>query len=521
VLLGRGATRKSEPRFVEGNMKTLKDTQFYQDLGFSTNPFEGNTAEREPEIELYAVRPPYLDPVEAASFNTGSYTLSGARGSGKSATRITVQRNILKSELPHRLPIALINFTDFRGKKTPEELLNLFSHQVFFLTIETSLLYLTTKSEEEVTRYFASLDKPTKKFVDWSLKNFYLNRPEGARTTSAQECFDLFAISWVRKNKLWADKKWEAITGALVDLTAGITKRFDIDMGDTDSYKNMLAKDKQADVTDPTFILKKAVEFARTMQFTGLLVQVDKVDETDWTSNSAEEAAKLVWPLFSNVQLHEIDGLSWSFFLWDQVRTLMVNENQMPVRWDKLQNDKIKWDNNHLERLGERRLSHFSSEKITKLSQLFHDGTTDEVLYSMLFPISGVAPRTLVTVLNSVLINHIQEVEGKPILMSRDALDRGIDTYTRKTIVDDYTPDTIGQLQRIGSVLFVTKDVAKAFAISSPGARQKIDKWIDLGLVRKIGNLNLGEGAKPVDQFSVIEPRARRIIERQLDLQAG
>ena len=34
-------------------------------------------------------------------------------------------------------------------------------------------------------------------------------------------------------------------------------------------------------------------------------------------------------------------------------------------------------------------------------------------------------------------------------------------------------------------------------------------------------NLNLGEGAKPVDQFSVIEPRARRIIERQLDLQAG
>lgn len=493
--------------------------RFYEALGFSTNPFEGNTAEREPDIELYVVRPPYLDPVEAASLSTGSYTLSGTRGSGKSATRITVQRNIWAKPTPHPLPIALTNFNNFRGKKDPVELLDLFAAQVFYLTIEACFVYFTTVDQAEVNRRFDSFDKPTKKFIDWSLKNYYLNRAQATREASAQECFDLFAVSFGRRSQMWAEKKWGAITSGLVDLAAGIAKRFDVDVGDTESYKKVLSQEKVVEGTDPLFVLKKSVDFARIMGFSGLLVQVDKVDETDWTQNSADEAAKLIWPLYTNVQLHEIDGLSWSFFLWDQVRSLLVRENNMPVRWDKLQNDRIKWDPNHLERLVERRLSHFSNEKVTKLSSLFEDGTTDKDLYAALFAISGMAPRTLVTVLNSILISHIQEVEGNPKLMTIDAVERGLDNYARTTITDDYTSTTIVQLQRVGTTKFITKDVAKVFAISSTGARQKIEKWIDNGLVHRTIPAQTGEGTKPVDQFIVSEPRVRRIIERGLELQ--
>jgi hypothetical protein len=191
----------------------------------------------------------------------------------------------------------------------------------------------------------------------------------------------------------------------------------------------------------------------------------------------------------------------------------------MPVRWDKLPNDRIKWDRNHLERLVERRLSHFSNSKIQKLSQLFEAGTRDEDLYEVLISISGLAPRTLVTVLNSVLINHIQEVEGKPKLMTMDALERGLDTYARTTITNDYTGHTIAELQRVGTTKFVTREVAKAFAISSTGARQKIEKWIGSGLVFRTMPVFTGEGTKPVDQFVVTETRAKRIIERGLELQ--
>jgi hypothetical protein len=501
-----------------------KQVRFYQALGFSMNPFESNTAEREPEIELYVVRPPYLDPVEAASMNSGSYTLSGTRGSGKSATRITVQRNIWTKTTPHPLPIALTNFNSFRGKKSPVELLDLFAAQVFYLTIEACFIYFTTLDKAVVDQRFDSFDKPTKKFIDWALKNYYLNRPQATRDASAQECFDLFAVSLARRSQLWAEKKWGAITAGVIDLAAGIAKRFDIDVGETESYKKVFAQEQAAEGSDPVFVLKKSVDFARLMGFSGLLVQVDKVDETDWTQNSADEAAKLIWPLFTNVQLHEIDGLSWSFFLWDQVRSLLVKENDMPVRWDKLPNDRIKWDRNHLERLVERRLAHFSGGKVEKLSALFRadassKNPTDEQLYDALFALTGMAPRTLVTVLNSILINHIQEVEGNPKLMTMGSIERGLDTYARTTIANDFTLATIAQLQRVGATKFVTKDVAKVFAISSTGARQKIEKWIDNGLVGRTHPVQTGEGTKPVDQFVVSEPRVRRIIERVLELQ--
>ena len=493
--------------------------RFYQSLGFSTNPFEGNTAEREPEIELYVVRPPYLDPVEEASLKTGSYTLSGTRGSGKSATRITVQRNVWSKARPHPLPIALTNFNNFRGKKNPAELLDLFASQVFYLTIEAALVYFTTVDQAELDSLFNKFDKATRKFVDWSLKNYYLNRSQATRDSTAQECFDLFAVSLARRSQLWAEKKWGAVTAGLIDLAAGIAKRFDVDVGETAAYKEIFAQEKAAEGSDPLFVLKKAVEFARTMGFSGLLVQVDKVDETDWTQNSADDAAKLVWPLYTNVQLHEIDGLSWSFFLWDQVRTLLGKENAMPVRWDKLPNDRIKWDQNHLIRLVERRISHFSGDKLKSLSNLFDgENLVENDLYSALFSLSGMAPRTLVTVLNSVLINHIQEVEGQSKLMTVESLERGLDTYATNTITNDYTPQTIAQLQRVGTARFVTKDVAKVFAISSTGARQKINKWIDSGLVHQTAAISTGEGKKPVDQFLISEPRVKRIVERGLEL---
>lgn len=493
--------------------------KYYTAIGFKRNPFETNTAEREPEIELYAVRPPYLDPVEDASKHSGSYTLAGTRGSGKSATRITVQRTLWKSEENHPLPIALTNFSIMRGESNPSRLLNLFSNQVFFLTIEAALVYLTTLPEASQEELLENIEKRSRQFLDWSIKTFYLSRPQDVRTVSAQECFDIFSVSFGRRSKIWAEKRWDAVTASLVGITASIAKKFDIDIGDTEAYKRLLAScDQDEIVSDPLFILKKSVEFARLMGFSGLLIQVDKIDETDWTTNDAESAARLVWPLYSNVQLHEIDGLAWSFFLWDRVRELLNKESNMPVRWDKLPNDKIKWDPKNLQRLVEKRLDHFSEGRIDKLQQLFDGKIQDDGIYPELFSVSGLSPRMLVTVLNAVLTNHIHSNEGNVTPLTAESLAAGLDSYVRVSILDDYSRDTVSQLKKLGMTTFVTKDVARAFTIGQQGARQKIEKWINSGLAIRNGQVFAGERSKPVDQFIISELRAKRLMERQLEL---
>ncbi len=499
-------------------MSSAESKNYYEILGFTRNPFETNTAEREPEIELYAVRPPYLDRVEESSKNTGSFTLSGNRGSGKSATRITVQRNILNLTAPHPLPIALTNFSEMRGKLEVPTALELYAKNIFFLTIEACLIYLTSLDESASKSFLKNLNKHQVHFMNLAINEYYLSRSELARNASAQECFDLFSVSLASRSQMWASKKWSALTSSVIDLTAAAAKLFDKDIGDTSSYKELLSSSPDtASGPDPQFILRKAVDFARMMGFSSILVQVDKIDETDWTTNDADAAAQLIWPIYSNIQIHEIDGLSWSFFVWNKVRDLLVSEHGKPVRWDRLPNEKIKWDEKQLRALIEKRLGYFSNGSIKKLTELFgSDVDDDDMLYSLLVSLSGLTPRILITLLDTILTAHIHSADSDAPKLTLKSVEIGMDTYAVNSILNDFSTDTISQLKKLNATEFVTKDVTRAFSISQPAARQKIITWDNMGLVRRDGQISTG--AKPVDKFKILDPRAERIVSRSLDL---
>jgi hypothetical protein len=64
-------------------MTKLIDALYFQD-----NPFANYSAENEPEIDRYFVRPPYYEFIQERGLSGRSVILFGARGAGKSATRI-------------------------------------------------------------------------------------------------------------------------------------------------------------------------------------------------------------------------------------------------------------------------------------------------------------------------------------------------------------------------------------------------------------------------------------------------
>jgi hypothetical protein len=78
---GRSITGKQMPKLVHT-------------LGLRANPFEHYVAETEPDIAEYAVKPPYFETIESRAKNKSSYILFGARGAGKSATRLTVFKQL-------------------------------------------------------------------------------------------------------------------------------------------------------------------------------------------------------------------------------------------------------------------------------------------------------------------------------------------------------------------------------------------------------------------------------------------
>ena len=63
--------------------------------GFRANPFGSYVAEKEPDLEKYIVRPAYFNALSERTNRLESFILFGARGAGKSASRIALHRDCI------------------------------------------------------------------------------------------------------------------------------------------------------------------------------------------------------------------------------------------------------------------------------------------------------------------------------------------------------------------------------------------------------------------------------------------
>jgi len=252
----------------------------YQVLGFDANPFNANTAEREPEIAAYAVHPPYLDRTSQASgAGRGVFFLEGARGSGKSATRLTVAKELFKGP-GGPLLVSLTSFNVFRPYLKGGLPVDLYATQVAFLVAETLLGWLASLPLDERERATAK-SEPQASLVSRFIANFYLNRADHSRSSTAKDTYDLLATSIGGRTLAWADKRWDQIAGVVATIAGALSKKFaDIDIGDPAGFQKLVEQQRGDGFYDPIYTLTRAVEVARAFGFTGVLVQVDKVDET-------------------------------------------------------------------------------------------------------------------------------------------------------------------------------------------------------------------------------------------------
>jgi hypothetical protein len=123
-------------------------TRLLPSLGIDSNPFEHYVAETEPNIAEYAVKPPYFEAIDARAKNTSSYILFGDRGAGKSATRLTVFKELWAAKAKgQKVPLAA-NFVDFSvavsGKRLSSASESILIGEVAFVVIESLLVWLSS-----------------------------------------------------------------------------------------------------------------------------------------------------------------------------------------------------------------------------------------------------------------------------------------------------------------------------------------------------------------------------------------
>lgn len=493
-------------------------------LNLNDNPFEHYTAETEPNIANYAVRPPYLQAISDRANKLSSFILFGDRGSGKSATRVTVYKeiweSISRSDLTDKKPF-IVNLTDFsdilaafkKEKLTERDIVGI----VAFAIIEQMFAWLSSLEEKDRQTFTERLNDAERDLVIALLKGFYLSKPELDREHSTAEALKLLNSAWTTKSSVWTSQRWDSLSKVFASAINIFAKKqvddsIDISGPAESILKSLIGESPNA----PRAILNKLVEFSRVFGFSGVCVLVDKLDETPATSSSAESTAKLIHPLLTHIQLLEITGFSWILFLWSNVKAHF--DDKHPVRLDKIAHANITWDHESLQKMLDKRVKFFSSDALL-FKDLFSTELNPAVIFRALVEISVSSPRELIKLMDIIFREH--DARGATGPIDHTTFEIGQDKYCTETIGSWYAKSPLQQVFRVGKVEFVNKDVQSVFKISDQGARVKIRSWEDAGLVKQDGTAPSDVGGKPVYRYVVADSRVQRIIKNKLDAVVG
>lgn len=499
----------------------MTTTAILAQLKLSGNPFEHYTAETEPNIAEYAIRPPYLQAISDRAKGLSSFILFGDRGAGKSATRITVFNEIWQKYTTLTAGSArnpfVVNLTDYsriepqfkKGKLTERDLVSI----VGFSVLEQILAWLSTLSDADRQVYIEGIDKSERALMLALLKGFYLSVNENDRELSTAEALRILDSAWTTKSRIWASQRWEALAKVVSSVVNSFTKKnmqFDVDVTEAAELllKSLIGESPNA----PRAILGKLADLVQAFGFSGVVILVDKVDEIQATANSAEATASLIHPLLAQIQLLEVPGFSWIFFLWSKVKDHF--EGKFGVRLDKVAHASISWKAENLREMIDARIRFFSSGAVG-LAEIFDKSVDVDDAFGDLARIAINSPRELIKLMDTVFREHDARNDERG-LIDQISLERGLDKYSVETIGKWFKPGHLQQIFRLGQTTFVNSDVQFAFKIGDQGARNKIKGWQDAGLVVQSGTAQSEAGGKPVYRFIIADARVHRIIERNL-----
>jgi hypothetical protein len=496
-------------------------------LGFRDNPFASYVAENEPDIERYFVRPPYFDEVATRGLARRSLVIFGARGAGKSATRLTFYKECWTKRLqdkPAPLAVVLDDYSRITGSGLSNADLGKFVAEVGYLTVEAVLVWLSGLEDAERALQIDTMTADQEALVIALVQRFYLSRPELVRSASVREPLRLLNQAWHKRTRLWIENRWDAVANLISSIATTLASKATGTEPNIDAGLRDLLRANPAQWSDGQFartLLARFAEFAKAFGFQGVIVLADKVDETPLTSNSAASTATLLFPLLSTTQLLEIEDFGWLLFLWDKVKEGYTGTEQA-VRLDKIAHATIQWPEAFLRSLVDRRLAHFSGDSVTAFGQLCESGTDAAAALAEIIQLCMRSPRELIRVLDTVIREHDEMLasETDTTLVTQDSIDRALDKYTVETLPRLYGKQPLQQIVRMPVGSFTNRDVQNQFRINDQSARNRIRGWEDAGMVARTGTRPAegGQAGKPANEYSVIDQRLRRLLQRQLSL---
>ena len=253
------------------------------------------------------------------------------------------------------------------------------------------------------------------------------------------------------------------------------------------------------------------IRLVKSVGFRSIYVLIDKVDETAETGNNAEASFLLVKPLLRDLELLQLKGAGFKFFLWDKIEP----SYRAYARPDRLQQFALSWSRDEMNQMLSRRLAAFSGGAVRDLGQLA-TGTLGKTLQVVAIMFASGSPRDMIRVCQVILSEQLQ-LDPNSERIDIVAIERGLSAFSEQRTSELLPTQVIQDLRKIGRADFTTSYVAsEVFKIEANSARNKIEKWTKTGLVEKVGELH--PGTRPVYQYALTDIRVAKAVFRHLDL---
>jgi hypothetical protein len=338
------------------------------------------------------------------------------------------------------------------------------------------------------------------------------------RQRTMNDALRLLNRAWKTKSAIWMSQRWDALSGVAASVADIFSKKYGGGAEVKSPIEQLLKSLTSDSGSTSRTVLQKLVDFVQIFPFTGIVILIDKVDETELTQQSSDASSRLIYPILSHIQLLEVENFGWMFFLWAQIKPYFEG-GKFPVRLDKIAHATIDWEDSFFTEMLNARIKYFSNGSLA-FKDLFDSDVDVEATLKAIISIAMRSPRELVRLMDTIIVEHDirNAAEEKGCLLSQVSIDAGLDKYVKERINSVYQEKTLGQIYRLRDVKFTNKDVQGAFRVNAQSARTKIKNWEDAGIVKQTGTrAPEGEqGGKPSFEYSVVDARVERIIRKKL-----
>src|ERR1017187_4013801 len=481
------------------------------------NPFAQFSAEEELSFlsEIFYQPQSYDELKELLSASISRFIL-GQRGQGKSMVIYNLFQDLSQN---HTLPLLITRYDNIPLTNNENYLLYLIMQAI---TIGIAkLLFEKPEFRKKLTK-----DQETK--LAFFIELFYEEHCASEFIESAKE------IKKIKSRNRWCriyNKTILHFLNSMINGTINITSqqiRQSLNLGDTNTeltYKEYFKEIPAKPINSFTMVevaswdrgklmnmLNFLIQCARSLDHDSIVVLFDKIDEFPLISSDIEMVANFTVEILKDTDLLLSDKISIVFSLWSEIKRALSRRG---VRFDKFQEIDIRWTNDDLIPLINKRLLYFSKtkEKPVTIEQL----VPNKLDRDLIIELSTRSPRSLIILLGKIFTEPINSIDG--ISFTSNAIANGMIKFCRTFDYESQQPSKLGnredlinwidKILRIRKHTFSIEDVNTAFLQKANISKTYIDTMLKLGLI-----IENDIRSNDQIQFDVIDPKLKFLISR-------